>query len=653
MSDFSIAISGLDSAQKALTVVGNNLANAATEGYHLQRVDLRPALPLDSGGVVLGQGVEVATVRRMVDALVELELLRQRSLGEHLGSELSVLQTVENAFGELATDEGGLDAALDRFFNSLQDLSIHPADPVWQNQMIGDADSLAGRFRALDEFLTELETQIDLESQNVVDSINTIAVEIARLNDSIERFQIRGGAPNDLMDKRDQLLDQLAELVGLEITNRQRGSIDIITVGIPLVVGTSTVSLEVGLDASGKLGVTATGAATYLTQAEGGKLGALLSLRNDLIAGVHNDLNKLAGTIIRQINTCHAQGLGSAGSFTELVGSPVTSENLSDLSAVTSGKLYIRMTNTSTGAVSRHEISIDADSDTLSSLASKISSITGLTASVDGLKLRIFADSNYKFDFLPAVLPEPTGTDLNGSSPPDISVSGIYSGTTNQTFTFTVTGTGSVGNGTLKLSVTDGSGDPIATLNVGSGYAAGDWLELGNGIKVALGVGDLVAGDSFEVDAFASSDTSGVLAALGLNTLFSGSTASDMAVRSEIIAQPNRVATAIGPEMTDNKNILRMADLRSQPIADFGSLTCGEFYRRTVTNLGQTISVKQVRQNNIEMIVQNLLNQRAEISGVDINEQAAQLLVFQHVFQAMAKYMATIQTAVLSLMNVV
>ncbi len=317
----------------------------------------------------------------------------------------------------------------------------------------------------------------------------------------------------------------------------------------------------------------------------------------------------------------------------------MTSENLVDFDPpVTNGKIYIRVINTSTGEITRHEIDVDASTDSLASIAAKISAVTGLSASAASSRLQIQAEANYQFDFLPCVLSQPTTSNLTGTSPPAISVSGIYTGSENQTFTATVVGVGSVGNGDLRLEVRDGQGEVVATLNVGSGYAAGDKLDIGDGIKISLSPGDLNAGDTFEIDAFANTDTSGLLAAVGINTFFSGRSAVDMAVCSQITNSPGQIATALGAELTDNANALRLVALKDKALASLGDMTPGEFYRRLAADIGQQVSVKQMRQENVETMIQNLTNRQSDISGVNINDEAAQMLIFEQMFQAMAKF---------------
>jgi len=205
----------------------------------------------------------------------------------------------------------------------------------------------------------------------------------------------------------------------------------------------------------------------------------------------------------------------------------------------------------------------------------------------------------------------------------------------------------------LQITVTDGDGNTVTTLNVGSDYPAGDRLDIGNGIKIALGIGDLADGNTFEVDAFADTDTSGVLAAAGINAFFSGSNASNIAVCSDISAAPGRIATALRDDMADNNNALRMVALRDQAVSDLDSLTPGEYYRRLITDIGQQVSVKQTHQQNVEAMVQNLANQQSEVSGVNINDEAARMLIFEQMFKAMAKYLSTLQSSLSTIMEII
>ena len=658
MSNFSIGLSGIVAAQKAFNVIGNNIANAATEGYHRQKIVLSPAYSSQQGSLLFGGGVDVKGITRVIDNLLEQEILRQQSALGQVSQESVTLRTIENILGEFSTEDGGLNAAIDKFFNSLQDLSTNPAGTIWQSQIVNDAKAMAGQFRILGDFLNTLETQLTLETENAIDSVNTLTSQIAELNDKIGAIEMTGGNANSMRDQRDQCISELSELIGIQTLSREYGVVDVSTGGIPLVMGAYTNELESGLDENGDLGISIANAFNYTTNVQGGKIGGLLSLRNSIVSDIQDDLDSLAKAIIQQINQYHVQGVGSEGSFTSLTGWANASGDLTDISNVTSGSIFIRVTNTSTGAVTRTAIPVlqDASSDTLTEIASFIDGVgvANVSASVNSSnQLSITADTGYEYDFLPAVLSEPTATTLTGS-PPTITISGIYTGTSNDTLTFTVSGDGSVGNDdSLQLTVTNSAGT-ITTVNVGTGYAARDEITIGNtGIKIALTMGTFNDTETFQVDVFGNTDTSGVLAAVGINTFFSGSSTQNIAVCSDIIANPKRVATALGAEMTDNTNAVRMKDVRDEAISSLGSLTCGEFYRQLITDIGQQLSIKQMRQDNIEVMVLNFANQQSETSGVDINDEAVQLLIFEQMFQAMAKYMNTINSTLSSLMELV
>ncbi len=653
MDSFSIGMSGLSAVQKAFDIIGNNLANAATDGYHRQRVNLAPAYSAQIGDVILGGGVDVTSITRMIDNLLEKEILRQQSLSDQVSQELTTLRSVENAFGELSTS-GGLSAAIDEFFNALQDLSAHPTEAIWQNQAVTAAETLADQFKTLGGFLNTLENQIKLEAENTIELINTLISQTAELNGEIKRREMTGGKTNNLRDQRDQRIAELSELVGLETQAQEHGTVNVSIAGIPAVSGTTAFELEVGLITGGSLGVSIAGMYSYNTNVQGGRLGGFLSLKNDLISDVHSNLDSLASAIIQQINQFHVQGVGSDGSFTQLTGWSMADEELADFNPpVTDGKIYIRVINTSTDTITREEITIDADEggDTLTTIATAISAITGLTASVSSSKLNILADADYAFDFLPGVLSADTSS---MTSPPTISVSGIYTGAINQTYTGKVISGGTVGNTSgLQIQVRDGASQVVATVNVGSGYAAGDRIEIGDGIFISVGAGTLVVDEEFTIEALASSDTSGVLAAVGINTFFSGSSATSMAVCSEIANSPSRVATALGADMTDNTNALRMAGIKDQTISSLNSMTVPEFYHWLVADLGQNVLVKEIRQENMEVMVQNLTSQQNEMSGVDINDEAARMLIFEQMFQAIAKYISTVQSSMFSLMDII
>ncbi|MHC4511963.1 MAG: flagellar hook-associated protein FlgK [Planctomycetota bacterium] len=301
MDSFGIGISGLNAAQKAFEIIGNNIANAATDGFHRQRINLSPAYAAQVGSVLLGGGVDLASITRTIDGLLQKEMFKQASSMEQISKELTTLRMVESAFGELS-GRTGLSTTIDEFFNAMQDLSAHPAEAIWQNQAVTAAETMAGQFRTMGDFITSLDTQIRLEAENAIEEVNALVSRIADLNDSIKRHEIGGGQANNLRDQRDQCITELAKLISVETQSREHGVVDVSVSGIPVVTSTSAFALEVGLTETLGLGIGVAGESNYTINVQGGRLGALVTLKNDSLADIRTDLDSLAGAIVRQIN---------------------------------------------------------------------------------------------------------------------------------------------------------------------------------------------------------------------------------------------------------------------------------------------------------------------------------------------------------------
>ncbi|MCK5000869.1 MAG: flagellar hook-associated protein FlgK [Anaerohalosphaera sp.] len=648
MANYSIGLSGLSAAQSAIDVIGNNIANAATPGYHKKEIVLTPAYSKQMGDVFLGGGVRVGDVVRRVDTLLEQEILRQNSSLASLSQELKTLTTIENSLGELSGG-GTLSLAIDDFFNSIDDLSAYPSDSVRQNHVINAAENLADQFRRLGSFLDNLQSQIKFETDVIIDQVNNLTSEIAGFNKSIRNIEIADGDAGSLLDQRDKLISDLSGLVQIQATQKEFGVVDIIISGFSAVTGTSSNELETGINHEGQLGIGIKGGSTYKADMSGGKLGGLMSLTNDLVDDIEQRFDDLARTFMDQINSIHVQSIGSAGSFTSITSANTVGSDLADIDNISDGSFFIRVTDTATGQITRHEITVTKATDTVSDIAAEITAIDGLTASIVGSKLNITADTGFEFDFIPALLPSPNTSDL----PVDVAVSGNYTGSENRVYTFNVLGSG-------DISTTDGlsigievDGQFLKAINVGSGYANGDPIEIDEGIFISLDAGTLTAGQSFSVEAIADSDTSGMLNALGINTLFCGTNAADMIVSSDIADWPARLGVSQGADMGDNIGITKILNIRDMDLDELDGLSIAEYNRMLATDVGQNISIRQMRVENVETMLQSLVEQQGDISGVDINEQAAQLIMYEQMFQAMAKYISTLQSSMSSLMEIV
>ena len=646
MGNFDIGLSGITVAQRAIDLIGTNVSNANTEGYHRQDMRISPRGFGYSAGILAG-GVEVADIRRGIDFLIEAEYTRQRPQLGQISQELSALQTLESALGTLTNS--GLIASVSDFFGSLRDLSGQPTSVPLQEQAVWSARAMTTQFNNLAEFVVGLESHLTHEAGIVVQQANDLIGLIASANGEIRATLANGGNANLLMGRRDQAVNELSELIDTDVRRVDAdGMVNLSVWGSPIITGSNSIGLEVTTAAHADLGISVLGANHFRTELRGGKLGAILALKNDIIPNIKADLDALANQVASSINAHHFQGIGGAGSFTDLIGVARPETAVGDWGAgITAGDSYVRITNVETGEVVRRAVNV-ALTDTLADVAAKIDGLTdaggtaALTASVANNKLRIQVNDadKFRYDFLPTPIPE-FGTlwTVGNTSVP--AITGAYSGTINQDYTVTVVGGGQVGIDTgLTVEVHNGAGELVGTLDVGSGYAAGDVLTMDNGMSIAFGAGALVAGDSFTVQAYATTDETGLLAAAGMNTLLSGNTALNIAVREDILADATRFATSLDAAGSDNFNVLRMQLISETSYAALGDATPEGALLGVIVQVGQDIAMREAQVLSMETVAQQLLNQRDAISGVDINAETAKLLVFQQQFQAAAKFVS-------------
>ena len=635
MSNMSIGLSGLMVAQRAIEIVATNIANANTDGYHRQTPVISPVETGSPSSPSVG-GAEITRVHRSMDSLLESEILRNQPLQGQLTQELMTLQSIESSLGQLGSQ--GLENALTQFFGDMRELAAQPQSSAQLQQTAWSAESLTEQFRNLGNFLLDTANSLKTEAQNAVSQVNQLTGQIADLNTHILADVSRGGSANLLADQRDQLVRELSELIPIQTNGMaETGSRDIMAWGAPLVIGAHATQLTLSTDSSQKLGITVKDSNSVDTSVSGGRLGALIGLSNNVIAQLSGQLDALANQVMTSVNRLHVQGVGASGAFDELTGGSVGSGVLSDsIPQVDAGSFWVRVTDTATGDVSRYKIDVDPAKDTLADVAARLGAVDHLTAFTADSRLKIKADTGYTFDFRPGVEAQPTTSNLTGTAPPTIS--GNYSGSDNTTYTFTVRGTGQVGiTAGLALEVRDSGGALVNTLSVDSSYAAGQRLEIADGAYVAMSLGTLTDGEQFTIEALAQSDTSGFLAAAGINTLFSGNSAITMGVSNEVLADPARLAVSASSGGSDNLNALAMAGLEDVKQAALGQLTPGESIQSFVSSVGQRVALAQSRQESSSQIIQQLENQRDSVSGVDVNEEAANLMMLERLFQACSK----------------
>ncbi|WP_111643285.1 flagellar hook-associated protein FlgK [Marinimicrobium alkaliphilum] len=311
----SNAISGLQASQNALRTAGHNIANANTEGYSRQQVgySTRPEQRLGSVGY-MGSGVTTQSVERVVNQFVNAQLRTDTSAYHQLNAFDGYIRQVDKLFADMNT---GMGESLQRFFAAMQNGADDPSSLAARQLAITEAESLSTKFNALHDRLADIESSINREVSAVTSEISSLAQSIGELNRSIteKSAAVPGGSPNDLLDKRDEALRKLSELVNIQVVQGGDGEMSVfIGNGQPLVIGNAVSRFSVSNDGQIMLSNNVH-SADITGQLKGGKIGGLLEFRGDTLGNAKNELGRVAIALADNFNELQQQGVDLDGDY--------------------------------------------------------------------------------------------------------------------------------------------------------------------------------------------------------------------------------------------------------------------------------------------------------------------------------------------------
>ena len=299
-----IGRSGLQAASVGEQVTGQNIANAGTEGYSVQSVhqealDPYPASDHNTLAIpgLLGSGVAVQSIGRARDQFLDTQVRDATSGLQFQSSQSGALTQVDAAFGE--PSDTGLNAALNAFSGAFHDLANNPEALGIRAAAVQSGDALARSFQGVQSGLTSIATSLGSRVAADVSNINAYGTQIAALNVTIRQQTVQGQPPNDLLDRRDVLLDKLSALTNASVSPNTDGTVNVQIGSVALVTGlnASAVSLT-SLTAQGDL---KSGELAGLAQAQG------------TVTGYQTQLNTLAASLVSQVNAAHSGGAGLDG----------------------------------------------------------------------------------------------------------------------------------------------------------------------------------------------------------------------------------------------------------------------------------------------------------------------------------------------------
>ncbi len=327
----SIGLTGINASQANLYTASHNITNANTPGYTRQQVVLTSNDPQFSGSGFLGRGVNVDGVRRQYDQFLNQQVLNASARKEEYSAYGALIGQVDNL---LADESAGLSPAISDFFRGVNDVANNPSSIPARQSMLSLAQTLAGRFTAIDSRLDEIRDLTEGQIRTTVEQINSYAKDISALNVRIAQVELGGAEKpaNDLHDQRDALLGELNKLVKVSTFTDSNGALNVfIGNGQTLVFGGSAGALAVTPSATDPLRGEVTlappngGGTVALAESQfgSGQLAGLLAFRSETLDRVQDELGTLAKGIAAAVNDVHDNGVdlnGAAGGdfFTDL-----------------------------------------------------------------------------------------------------------------------------------------------------------------------------------------------------------------------------------------------------------------------------------------------------------------------------------------------
>ena len=307
---FEIGRRALHAQQKGVQVTGQNIANANTEGYSRQAVQMRALVPPAVPGVSTapGYGVEVSDITRLKSEFYGEQIMKALS-DQHYWERLGqTVDGIEAIFQE--PDENGINIYLNEFFDAWQEVSVNPESYAARISLREQAVSLTGLVRDIYERLDEFKYDVEKELDTVVSQINSLATEIAGLNEKITYLQALGQKSNEMLDERDLRLQELSELVDIRVIQRTNGSVEVLAGGRLLLHDNRSFELE--KEIKGDVASVKNNLGAELS-VKGGALRGMLESYNEVFPRYMDGLDDFVSALVEEVNKIHNEGFGLDG----------------------------------------------------------------------------------------------------------------------------------------------------------------------------------------------------------------------------------------------------------------------------------------------------------------------------------------------------
>lgn len=619
-SILDIGVTGLLAAQSQLQTASHNISNANTPGFKRQQVILNTNIPQSSGAGFVGSGVHSTTVQRIYSQFLVSQSLQVQTQSQSLDSNYAQIKQLDNMFAEATS---GLSPTLQNFFSAIQDVATNPSVIPSRQAMLSNAEALVSRFQSMDQRMSQIREGINTQITSSVTEINSLAGQVAKINQQITLAEgASGGQPaNDMLDQRDDLINQLSKLINTDTVRQNDGTVNVyVGNGQALVVGAQTLSLKAitSPDNPGDLtiGLISGGNTIQLPESQitGGALGGILSFRSVSLDSAQNALGRIAMTLAQTFNEQHQLGMdlngNMGGDFFAVPPPKVISASTNDAAS----NIAVGISDFSALTTSDYQFSYDGTNYTLTRLSDNTSISTSVAPSgatpltLDGVSVTgATILSNERF------LIQPT---INGAKDIAVNITDttkIAAAVPNRTgAALSNTGTGTISAGTVNSSPLDPNLQQPLTITFHAPYDGQyDVTGTGTGLPAAnqaytAGADISFNGYTFQIDG-------------------------DPAAGDVFTIAPNDNGSA------DNRNALLLGALQTVNTLESGSATYQSAYGQLVSQIGNKTRELEVTSKAQANLLAQTENSIQSISGVNLNEEAANLMRFQQAFQASSK----------------
>jgi flagellar hook-associated protein 1 len=614
----STSVSGLLAFQQALDTTSNNIANASTPGYSVETANLRELPGQTSAGGYVGSGVTVDGITRSYSELLSQQVRTSQSGYSSLNTLATQAAQVDNLLSGSST---GISAGLQSFVNALQTLSGSPSSSAARQALLSQAQALAQQLTGYDAQISQYGGTLEQQIGGDVTQVNTLASGIASLNTQIANdLAGTGQAPNQLLDQRDNLIDQLSQYASVNTASEPNGMLDVyIGTGQAVVTGGTAQQLttlpnqynaselDIGITSGG-------GTADVTSEITGGELGGLLSSRTQVLAPAQNALGQISVALASIVNQQQAAGMDQTGA----PGQPMfTVGGVQTLaSSANSGSATLAVTRTSLSALTTDDYTLRysggawqlQDATTGQAVALSGAGTAASPFQAAGVSIVVSGTPANGDSFLV----QPTAAATAGlavalSAPSQIAAASLAQ-----------TGVGAANTGTGTISA--------ATVNPAAWVPDTYTLSFtaANQYQVTSSAGAVVASGTYTAGAAISFE--------GAQVAVSGTPASG---DSFII----RSSTAADAGDNSNANALVSA-LGAANLAG-GTTSLSGAANNLIARIGIITQQAQSNATAQQSVNQDATTARSNLTGVNLDDQAAKMLQYQQAYQAMAQMIQT------------